>query len=102
MGLTSGWPRRPVVGGERWNGFVSGWRKRGFEETLNGAPRAVPPIGKLLEGKPEARIIAIRLGSPPQGDSNWTLRLLARQVVELEIIDSMSPETVRRTLQKTG
>ena len=47
-------------------------------------------------------MIALRLGSPPKGYANWTLRLLARRVVELEIAESISHETVRRTLKKTG
>lgn len=76
--------------------------ERGFEETLHGAERAQPPVEKLLTGEQEARIIATRLGSPPKGYANWTLRLLARKVVELEIVDSVSYETVRRTLKKTA
>ena len=74
--------------------------ERGFEETLNGAKRAQPPTAKLLDGEQEARIIATRLGSPPKGYANWTLRLLARKVVELQIVDRVSYETVRRTLKK--
>jgi hypothetical protein len=50
----------------------------------------------------EAQVIALRLGPPPQGYANWTLRLLARKVVALEIAESVSYETVRRTLKKTG
>ena len=76
--------------------------ERGFTETLNGAPRLKPPVAKLLDGEQEAKIIALRLGSPPKGYNNWTLRLLARKVVELEIVPSVSRETVRRTLKKTG
>jgi len=76
--------------------------ERGFEDTLHGVERAQPPVEKLLTGDQEARIIATRLGPPPKGYANWTLRLLARQVVELEIVDSVSYETVRRTLKKTG
>ena len=76
--------------------------ERGFEDTLHGAERAQPPVEKLLTGDQEARIIATRLGPPPKGYANWTLRLLARKVVELEIVDSVSYETVRRTLKKTG
>ena len=75
--------------------------ERGFNETLNGKKRATPPTGKLLDGKQEAKIIATRLGPPPKGYANWTLRLLARKVVVLEIVDSISHETVRRTLKKT-
>ncbi len=74
--------------------------ERGFEETLNGDRRATPPVEKLLDGNQEAEVIATRLGPPPEGDANWTLRLLARQVVELEIVESVSYETVRRTLKK--
>ena len=73
----------------------------GFEETLHRFERAQPPVEKLLSGDQEARIIATRLGSPPKGYANWTLRLLARKVVELKIVDSVSHETVRRTLKKT-
>ena len=73
----------------------------GFDEALNRVERNQPPVEKLLTGDQEARIIATRLGPPPQGYNNWTLRLLARQVVALEIADAVSYETVRRTLKKT-
>ena len=76
--------------------------ERGFEETLNGAQRKSPPTEKLLDGKQEAQVIALRLGAPPKGYANWTLRLLARRVVELKIVDSVSHETIRRTLKKTA
>ncbi len=75
--------------------------ERGFDETLDGKKRANPPTEKLLDGEQEAKIIATRLGPPPIGYANWTLRLLARKVVELEIVDSVSRETIRRTLKKT-
>ena len=74
----------------------------GFESTLHGKPREKRPTEKILSGKQESRGIAMRLGPPPKGYANWTLRLLARQVVELEIAESISHETVRRTLKKTG
>ena len=74
--------------------------ERGFEETLHRVERAQPPVEKLLTGEQEARIIATRLGPPPKGYANWSLRLLARKVVELKIADSVSYETVRRTLKK--
>jgi len=76
--------------------------ERGFREALDGRKRQTPPVEKLLSGEQEARIIATRLGSPPPGYANWTLRLLARQVVELGIVESVSYETVRRTIQKTA
>lgn len=71
----------------------------GFKVALHGKPRSVP-TPKLLDGEQEAKIIAMRLGKPPAGFSNWTLRLLADQVVALEIVESISYETVRRTLKK--
>jgi hypothetical protein len=74
--------------------------ERGFRDTLDGARPEKPPSEKLLDGEQEARVIAMRLGSPPKGYANWTLRLLTRKVVELEIVDSISYETVRRTLKK--
>ena len=74
----------------------------GFASTLDGKPRDKPPTAKILSGKQEARVIALRLGPAPKGYANWTLRLLARRVVELEIVESISHETVRRTLKKTG
>ena len=76
--------------------------ERGFQETLDRAQRPSPPTAKRLDGKPEARLIATRLGPPPKGSANWSLRLLARQVVELEIVETVSRETVRRTLKKTA
>jgi hypothetical protein len=76
--------------------------EKGFEETLNGALRMSPPTKKLLDGEQEAHIIALRLGRPPAGYVNWSLRLLSRKVVELGLADSVSHETIRRTLKKMG
>jgi len=76
--------------------------EQGFDAALNRVERNHPPVEKLLTGDQEARLIATRLGPPPQGYTNWTLRLLARKVVELAIVDSVSYETVRRTLKKTA
>ncbi len=79
---------------------VENLRKRlvteGFEIALNGKPRARPPKEKLLDGKQEAKVIAMRLGKPPKGFANGSLRLLAQRVVELEIIDSISHKTLRK------
>ena len=76
--------------------------ERGFRETLDGRRPEKPPRGKLLDGKQEAKVIATRLGQAPEGYANWTLRLLAEKVVELGIVDQVSPQTVMRTLKKTG
>ena len=69
----------------------------GFEQALERKRRESPPVPKLLNGEQEAHLIALRLGPPPKGYANWSLRLLARTVVE-----SVSHETIRRTLKKTG
>ena len=74
----------------------------GLNAVLNRKKRETPPRSKILDGKQEAEIIALRLGKPPAGFANWTLRLLADQIVKLEIADSISHETVRRTLKKTA
>jgi hypothetical protein len=73
--------------------------ERGFEETLNRAKRATPPTDKVLHGEQEAKTIAMRLGQPPKGYANWSLRLLARKAVELSIVESVRHETIRRTLE---
>ena len=73
----------------------------GFDAALEHQKPQAPPA-RLLDGKQEAKVIATRLGPPPKGYSKWTLRLLARKVVELEIVDSVSHETVRKTLKKTA
>jgi hypothetical protein len=74
----------------------------GFEITLHGQPRLQPPCPKLLGGEQEAKLIALRLGAPPPGFANGSLRLLAERVVALEIVEAISYETVRRTLKKMG
>jgi hypothetical protein len=73
----------------------------GFEVTLNGKAREQPPRPNRLNGEQEAKVIAMRLGPPPKGFANWSLRLLAEQVVELEIVESISHETIRQALKKT-
>lgn len=83
---------------------VENLRKRfvmeSFESALEGKQRATPPTPPLLDGRAEAKVIALRLGKPPAGYGRWTLRLLAEKVVELEIVESISHETIRQTLKK--
>ena len=74
----------------------------GFRQTLDGKQRLEPARPKCLTGDEEARIIATRLGRPPAGYANWTLRLLADKVVELNLASRVSHETIRQTLKKTG
>ena len=57
---------------------------------------------KKLDGSGEAHLIALACGEPPEGRAGWTLKLLADRLVEWEIVESISPETVRQTLKKTN
>lgn len=72
----------------------------GFEKTVHRKKHMVPGRSKLLTGEEEAAVIAMRLGEPPAGFGEWSLRLLADQIVARKIVDSISPETVRQTLKK--
>ena len=77
--------------------------RRNFVEegrALERKRRETPPVPKILDGEAEARVIAMYEGRPPKGYANWSLRLLAGKIVELGIVDSISHETVRRTLKK--
>ena len=74
----------------------------GFALALDGKRRESPPVAKLLDGEQEARVIAWRLGPPPEGCANGPLRLPARRVVERGIVESISHETVNRTLKQTA
>jgi hypothetical protein len=84
---------------------VENLRKRlvaeGFRVALDGKPRETAPRQKRLNGKQEAKVIALRLGKPPKGYANWSLRLLAERVVELGLVESICHETIRQTLKKT-
>jgi Homeodomain-like domain len=85
---------------------IENLRKRvvleGFELALEGKKRQEPPTPPKLDGKAEAKLIAMRLGEPPAGYGHWTLHLLADELVALEVVDSISHETVRKVLKKTA
>jgi len=59
-------------------------------------------VAKKLDGEKEARLVALACSDPPAGRAHWTLRLLADQLVELEVVEEVSYETVRRTMKKTN
>lgn len=80
-------------------------RQRFVEEGLEAAleRKKMPPRQNLiLDGRKEARLIALSCSPPPKGRSRWTLRLLADKLVALEVVDVISYETVRRALKKTS
>src|SRR4051794_14485752 len=74
----------------------------GFELALQGKQREAPPTPPKLDGAAEAKLIAMRLGKPPAGYGHWMLQLLADELVALEVVDSISHETVRKALKKTA
>ena len=85
---------------------IENLRKRlvteGFELALEGKKRQEPATAPKLDGEGEAKLIAMRLGKPPAGYGHWTLHLLANELVALEVVDSISHETVRKVLKKTA
>jgi transposase len=72
----------------------------GLPAALYPQPR-LPVRDRCLDGEQEAQLIALACSTPPQGHQRWTLRLLAAGLVEREIVDTISHETVRQTLKKT-
>ena len=74
--------------------------EEGFEITLNGHA-SNRTYEKKADGDFEAHLVALSCSTPPEGFSRWSLRLLADKVVELQYINSISYETVRRVLKKT-
>jgi transposase len=80
-------------------------RQAFVEQGLAAALFRKKPTGRQyrqLDGAQEAHLIAVACGAPPEGRSRWTLRLLADRLVELEVVESISPEGVRMTLKKTN
>ncbi len=75
---------------------------QGFEAALVRKQQARPSRERKLDGQAEAHLIALACSEPPQGRTRWTLRLLADQLVELEVVDTVCPETVRQVLKKTN
>ena len=73
----------------------------GIESALN-RKKQIRRRQKRLDGEGEARLIAIACGEPPDGRASWTLKLLADRLVECEIVETISTETVRRVLKKTN
>jgi transposase len=76
--------------------------EQGLEAALVRKPQDRPSRERKLDGRAEAHLIALACSAPPGGRSEWTMQLLADKLVELEVVDSVSDETVRRTLKKTN
>ena len=81
---------------------VENVRRQGLEAALQRKAQVRPPRQRKLDGKGKARLIALACSQPPKGRDRWTLKLLADHLVRLEVVDSISDQTVRRTLKKTN
>src|SRR5262249_50303100 len=76
--------------------------EQGLEAALVRKPQDRPSRLPKLDGRAEARLIALACSAPPEGRREWATQLLADKLVELEVVDSISDETVRRALKKTN
>lgn len=76
------------------------WMEHGLDAALMRRPQSAPSRSRKLDGNAEAKLVATCCGPAPKGRSKWTLKLLAAKLVELNMVDSISPETVRQTLKK--
>ena len=85
---------------------LESWRKRAVEAgpmaLLERKARAVPAAAFKLDGEKQARLTALACSEPPDGLARWSLRLLAERLVELEVVEAVSHETVRRSLKKAN
>ena len=78
------------------------WVEEGLEAALRRKKQDCASRSRKLDGVAEAKLVATCCGPAPQGRARWTLRMLAGKLVELQAVDSVSPETVRSTLKKCG
>jgi transposase len=79
-------------------------RQAFVEQGMEAALSRKRPTGRQyrkLDGAQEAQLIAVACSAPPEGQARWTLKLLADKLVELDLVDTISPECVRTTLKKT-
>jgi hypothetical protein len=76
--------------------------EEGFEAVLSGKQRATPAVARVFDGEKEAKLIALACSKPPKGRARWTLRLLEKKVVELQIVDRASDSTIGRALKQSS
>ncbi|MDR0372566.1 MAG: helix-turn-helix domain-containing protein [Nitrososphaerota archaeon] len=79
---------------------IKNYHQHGLQYTLRRRTHKTPPRKPIVNGEDEARIITLACSKPPQGYARWTLRLLTKNIVELQIMPSIGRETVRKTLKK--
>jgi transposase len=76
--------------------------EQGLEAALERKPQDAPSRQRIIDGDREARLISIACSTPPEGRAKWTMQMLADQLVTLKVVDSVSGQTVWRTLKKTN
>lgn len=76
--------------------------ERGLAAALGRRSRPQPPRPALLDGEGQARLMLLACSAPPDGRARWTLQLLANHLVELEVVEAISRQTVMRELKKTN
>ncbi len=101
-----GWADAAIAGAlEVHPGTVQRVRRQFVAEGLAATLARKRPdrvYARALDGRQEAHLIAVACATPPAGQARWSLRLLADELVRLEVVDAVSYETVRRTLKKTS
>ena len=100
-----GWPDAAIAGALDVNpSTVLRVRRQFVAEGLAAALARKRPdrvYERRLDGRQEAHLVALACGAPPEGRARWTLRLLAGELVRLEVVEAVSHETVRQALKKT-
>jgi transposase len=74
--------------------------EQGFESALERKKQQTPSRKRIIDGESEARLISIACSKPPKGSNKWTMQMLADELVVLKVVDSISGQTVWRTLKK--
>lgn len=74
--------------------------EQGFEAALERKKQQIPSRKRIIDGEKEAKLISIACSKPPKGSNKWTMQMLADELVVLKVVDSISGQTVWRTLKK--
>jgi len=76
--------------------------EQGFEAALERKKQQYPSRKRIIDGESEARLLSIACSKPPEGCAKWTMEMLADELIALKVVDSVSGQTVWRTLKKTN
>lgn len=79
---------------------IKNYHQHGLEYTLQRKTHKTPPRKPIINDEAQARIITLACSKPSKGYARWTLRLLTKNIIELQIMPTIGRETVRKTLKK--